>query len=666
MIDSMRPKAVLVDVNSLFACIDTKLEGSTTGNLAMSKNRRAIVPRFGAEQVLNYLREQQSKMEKGGSQAASLSITVVASGEAAVELVRGVESDLSLKCLLQGVSVLACKHVLAAGDGPQGQALLHAFLQEQRDETVGVPSPWAAARASRRKSVDGCDTASPCSDSVYGNEQGQAVVLVIESSPCAPSPCASSPLSMPAVCVAVYSAAGVERGNPVDSIARSTGSHASNGHGPDAIPCTTLLHQQAGLSDLSQIDWRPLGLPPLEVDVQNPPFLWPRDYERALGLAQLVEARWWDLQHGQLNLVLGRAVHAENVLEVVAEEMGRRGEDGTVRAEGLDSLFVTVRHDFGIIARLLEDGYRIHHAGGGGTQVVLLRLFVKVEVPTAGTHICRSKVILYRTRRRGRAGFNQDSKGSAPMGMDVSGEGSGRRQGEGRVAARGEGDSRSLEVFLFRRRSKGIYKMPGGHVELKELADEAAVREVREETGFACRVVGMVALTERKDVGKKWGCSQLMFTFAAEWVESEMRLDDAVSREGSWFALEEVDAMVAQDSQALDPPLKKVWPAFRARGWAPAAWFRHHPQCIDPGYETRKRCYMLSEDAGSEEEELQGRVPEHGKAGSGMTSSSSLMSASSSTSSFLPYHPRALLRDSCVSSLSCGEGASDWEGRSST
>lgn len=208
--------------------------------------------------------------------------------------------------------------------------------------------------------------------------------------------------------------------------------------------------------------------------------------------------------------------------------------------------------------------------------------------------------------------------------------------------------------------------MPGGHVELKELADEAAVREVREETGFACRVVGMVALTERKDVGKKWGCSQLMFTFAAEWVESEMRLDDAISREGTWFALEEVDAMVAQDSQALDPPLKKVWPAFRARGWAPAAWFRHHPQCIDPGYETRKRCYMLSEDAGSEEEELQGRVPEHGKAGSGMTSSSSLMSASSSTSSFLPCHPRALLRDSCVSSLSCGEGASDWEGRSST
>jgi hypothetical protein len=100
----------------------------------------------------------------------------------------------------------------------------------------------------------------------------------------------------------------------------------------------------------------------------------------------------------------------------------------------------------------------------------------------------------------------------------------------------------------------------------------------------------MVALTERKDVGKKWGCSQLMFTFAAGWRESEMRLDDATSREGRWFPLGEMDALVAKDSSTLDPPLKKVWPSFRAR----ARWFTHHAECVDAGYELRKRYYMAA------------------------------------------------------------------------
>jgi 8-oxo-dGTP pyrophosphatase MutT (NUDIX family) len=63
---------------------------------------------------------------------------------------------------------------------------------------------------------------------------------------------------------------------------------------------------------------------------------------------------------------------------------------------------------------------------------------------------------------------------------------------------------------------------------------QAAVREVLEETGFRCEVVALVGVSERKDVTKKWGCSQLMFFFAAAWVESDLRLDDEISREGKW------------------------------------------------------------------------------------------------------------------------------------
>jgi 8-oxo-dGTP pyrophosphatase MutT (NUDIX family) len=78
------------------------------------------------------------------------------------------------------------------------------------------------------------------------------------------------------------------------------------------------------------------------------------------------------------------------------------------------------------------------------------------QVPTAGTHIARSKVLLFRPCKTGGG----------------------------------------TEVFLFRRRAKRIWKLPGGHVEAKELADEVSAGRrlvlVAVETGgrAACVFVG--------------------------------------------------------------------------------------------------------------------------------------------------------------------------------
>jgi 8-oxo-dGTP pyrophosphatase MutT (NUDIX family) len=44
-------------------------------------------------------------------------------------------------------------------------------------------------------------------------------------------------------------------------------------------------------------------------------------------------------------------------------------------------------------------------------------------------------------------------------------------------------------------RALGMWLPPGGHVEPNELPDDAAVREVREETGVVCELVGERALT---------------------------------------------------------------------------------------------------------------------------------------------------------------------------
>lgn len=587
----------------------------------------AVLPRFGTEQLLQYLKAQQPPV----------AVTVAAPSASSRALLAAARADPTQAPLLQDVHVVpplpSQVDEAGGGGGPGGSG---SGSGNNGDDAQGNPEALLA--------FVGRGSANAGASSSNGGGAGAMGPVLVIAPARAPSPAPEQdeqlqkqqlngePGQVPRFVAAVLPGPGAAGQGKNDNGGLGLAA-PSNGHaaGAQAAAAGWPPRQDGAGCVATGVEWARLGLPPLVVDVQNPPFLWPRDYERREAAARLVEARWWDPSHGQLNLVLGRRVHAGNALEVVTAETHRA--DGTLALAGLESVFVTVRHEFGLMARLLADGYRIHHAAGGGTQVVLLRRFVKVEVPTAGTHIVRSKVILFRRRSRllaATTGANGANAGGGnggvvrgrPTGSGVSplaSPGAGAEQqpeafalglgdsspgkallgmrrrsrsvgSQAEAAGWEEGDEEDVEIFMFRRRAKGIWKMPGGHVEMKELADEAAVRELREETGYACKVLGMVALTERKDVGKKWGCSQLMFTFAAEWRESEMRLDDATSREGRWFPLAEMDALVAKDSAALDPPLKKVWPSFRARD----RWFTHHAECVDPGYEWRKRYYMAA------------------------------------------------------------------------
>ena len=49
-------------------------------------------------------------------------------------------------------------------------------------------------------------------------------------------------------------------------------------------------------------------------------------------------------------------------------------------------------------------------------------------------------------------------------------------------------------ILMIRRTDNDLYSIPGGQLELGETLAQAAVREVREETGIECEVVGVVGL----------------------------------------------------------------------------------------------------------------------------------------------------------------------------
>lgn len=49
-------------------------------------------------------------------------------------------------------------------------------------------------------------------------------------------------------------------------------------------------------------------------------------------------------------------------------------------------------------------------------------------------------------------------------------------------------------VLMIRRTDNNLYSIPGGQLELGETLSEAAVREVREETGIECEVTNVIGL----------------------------------------------------------------------------------------------------------------------------------------------------------------------------
>ena len=103
---------------------------------------------------------------------------------------------------------------------------------------------------------------------------------------------------------------------------------------------------------------------------------------------------------------------------------------------------------------------------------------------------------------------------------------------------------RGGEVLLIRRGTpprQGEWSLPGGRIEPGERAMEAALRELREETGVEAEITGLIDVVD--GLFPEAGRHYVLIDYAARWLSGEPAAgDDAL--EARFVALDQVEALI--------------------------------------------------------------------------------------------------------------------------
>lgn len=111
--------------------------------------------------------------------------------------------------------------------------------------------------------------------------------------------------------------------------------------------------------------------------------------------------------------------------------------------------------------------------------------------------------------------------------------------GVGAVIFRGD---RVLMVQRANEPGRGNWSIPGGHLEWGERAEDAAVREVREETGISCDIKGLVGHVDGFGPMDEGAVSYhyVLLDFWGEWLSGDaVAADDAL--QVCWMTINEVE-----------------------------------------------------------------------------------------------------------------------------
>jgi 8-oxo-dGTP diphosphatase len=107
---------------------------------------------------------------------------------------------------------------------------------------------------------------------------------------------------------------------------------------------------------------------------------------------------------------------------------------------------------------------------------------------------------------------------------------------------------RGDEVLLIRRGKApraGEWSLPGGRIEWGESAKDAALRELREETGVSAELIGLVDVVDgvfrSRESGEIWG-HYVLIDFAARWREGAPEAGDDAA-EARFVPISDVDQL---------------------------------------------------------------------------------------------------------------------------
>ena len=106
---------------------------------------------------------------------------------------------------------------------------------------------------------------------------------------------------------------------------------------------------------------------------------------------------------------------------------------------------------------------------------------------------------------------------------------------------------RNDAVLLIRRRTSprlGEWSLPGGRIEPGERALQAALRELREETGVEAEMLGLVDVVD--GLFPEHGRHYVLIDYAARWLSGEPRAGDDAA-EAAFFSFEEALRQVDWD-----------------------------------------------------------------------------------------------------------------------
>jgi 8-oxo-dGTP diphosphatase len=112
------------------------------------------------------------------------------------------------------------------------------------------------------------------------------------------------------------------------------------------------------------------------------------------------------------------------------------------------------------------------------------------------------------------------------------------------------------QLLLGRRKNdpqKGHWCLPGGFIELGESMEQAALRELKEETGLEGTIVSFVDCFYQES---KFYGSLIIFGYLIDITAGEMQADDDLE-EVRFFALDELPALAFESHQKLVEQLKE-------------------------------------------------------------------------------------------------------------